>query len=81
MGQLRRRLASVAPSFANVDAVTSATWGRFGSDGAIDPQPFAYAIGDFYRTDPISRASPTMAACAKAAAERANGAMKTGTHG
>jgi NADH-quinone oxidoreductase subunit G len=81
IGQLRRRLASVAPSFANVDAVTRATWGRFGSDGPIDPRPFAYSIGDFYRTDSISRSSPTMAACAEAAAARANGAMKTGTHG
>ena len=81
IGQLRRRLASVAPSFANVDALTPAAWGRFGSDGPIDPQPFAYSIGDFYRTDPISRASPTMAACAEAAAARANGVMKTGTHG
>ena len=81
IGQLRRRLASVAPSFANVDAVTPAAWGLFGSDGPLDPQPFAYAIGDFYHTDPISRASPTMVACAHAAAARANGVMKTSTHG
>ena len=81
LGQLRQRLASVAPSFASVDAVTPAAWGRFGAEGSVDPQPLAYPIRDFYRTDPISRASPTMAACAEAAAERANGAAKTGTHG
>ena len=34
---------------------------------------------DFYRTDPISRASPTMAECAAARAEA--GVQKTGTHG
>ena len=81
LGQLRQRLASVAQAFANVDTVTSAAWGRFGSDGAVDARPFAYPIQDFYRTDPISRASPTMAACAEAAAERASGTVKTGTHG
>ena len=81
LGQVRQRLASVAPSFATVDAVTPAPWGRFGIEGTVDPQPFAYPIRDFYRTDPVSRASPTMAACAEAAAERANGAAKTGTHG
>ncbi len=81
LGQLRQRLASVAPSFASVDAVTPAAWGSFGAEGPIDPQPFAYPVRDFYRTDPISRASPTMAACAEAAAERAGAEAKTGTHG
>jgi NADH-quinone oxidoreductase subunit G len=81
LGHLRRRLAAAAPSFANVDTVTSAAWGRFGADGPLDAQPFAYPIRDFYRTDPISRASPTMAACAEAAAARADGATQTGTHG
>ncbi|MGH7125514.1 MAG: molybdopterin-dependent oxidoreductase, partial [Stellaceae bacterium] len=81
LGQLRARLASVAPSFASLDAVTPAAWGKFGSDGPVDAQPFAYPIRDFYRTDPISRASPTMTACAEAAVERASTAAKTGTHG
>ena len=79
--QLRRRLAELVPSFAAVDTVTAADWGRFGSEGTVDPQPFAYPIHDFYRTDPISRASPTMAACSEAAAARADGTAKTGTHG
>ena len=79
--QLRQRLASVAPAFANLDAVTPAAWGAFGSDGPVEAQPFAYPIRDFYRTDPISRASPTMAACAEEAAARQAAAMKTGTHG
>jgi NADH-quinone oxidoreductase subunit G len=81
LGRLRERLASVAPTFAAVDAVTSAAWGRFGIDGPVDAQPFAYPVRDFYRTDPISRASPTMAACAEAAARRADATAKTGTHG
>jgi NADH-quinone oxidoreductase subunit G len=80
LGQLRQRLASMAPGFANVDAVMPAAWGRFGGDGPVGPQPFAYPIRDFYRTDPISRASPTMAACAEAAAERSGEIAKTGTY-
>ncbi len=81
LGQLRQRLASAAESFANIDAVTTASWGVFGTDGPVDSQPFAYPIRDFYRTDPISRASPTMAACAEAAAARQASVAKTGTHG
>jgi NADH-quinone oxidoreductase subunit G len=81
LGQLRQRLSSMNPSFAAADTVTSAAWGRFGGDGPVEAQPFAYPIRDFYRTDPISRASPTMAACAEAAAERARETGKTGTHG
>jgi NADH-quinone oxidoreductase subunit G len=81
LGQLRQRLSSVNPSFAAIDTVTSAVWGRFGSEGPVEARPFAYPIRDFYRTDPISRASPTMAACAEAAAERAHETGKTGTHG
>jgi NADH-quinone oxidoreductase subunit G len=78
---LRQRLALVAPTFAPIDTVTPAAWGRFGGDGPLDAQPFAYPIRDFYRTDPISRASPTMVACAEAAAARADGTAMTGTHG
>jgi NADH-quinone oxidoreductase subunit G len=81
IGQLRQRLVSLAPTYAAIDSVTPAAWGRFGSDGPVDSQPFAYPIPDFYRTDPISRASPTMAACAEAAVARVEGAAKTGTHG
>jgi NADH-quinone oxidoreductase subunit G len=79
--RLRQRLALVAPTFAPIDTVTPAAWGRFGGDGPVEAQPFAYPIRDFYRTDPISRASPTMAACAEAAARRVGETAKTGTHG
>ncbi len=77
--QLRQRLLAANPSFASVDAVTPAAWGAFGREGELDPAPFAYPIADFYRTDPISRASPTMAACV--AAQRPQDQPKTGTHG
>ena len=77
--QLRKRLGSTNPVFAAIDAAMPAAWGAFGKEGRIDAAPFAYAIADFYRTDPISRASPTMAACAAAIAGQAQ--QMTGTHG
>ena len=76
---LRARLMQAYPSFAALDAAPRAAWGAFGKSGSIDPAPFAYPIVDFYRTDAVSRASPTMAACAAAKAEDAT--PKTGTHG
>ncbi len=77
--QLRARLIAANPGFASVDRATPAAWGDFGTPGPIDPAPFRYPVADFYRTDAISRASPTMAACA-AILDGAR-AGKTGTHG
>jgi NADH-quinone oxidoreductase subunit G len=77
--QLRARMISLNPLFERIDERVSASWGTFGKEGALDPAPFAYPVADFYRTDPISRASPTMAACAAALA--ASTEAKTGTHG
>ena len=77
--QLRKRLLAANPVFAALDEVVPAAWGAFGKEGAVDAAPFAYPIDDFYQTDPISRASPTMAACS--AVMRAEAAEKTGTHG
>jgi NADH-quinone oxidoreductase subunit G len=76
---LRRRLVQMYPSFAAIDEAPQAVWGSFGKPGAIDDAAFVYPVRDFYRTDAISRASPTMAACAAARAQ--TGARKTGTHG
>ncbi|MBS0558779.1 MAG: molybdopterin-dependent oxidoreductase, partial [Proteobacteria bacterium] len=64
---LRARLEQASPVFGRVGFLP-----RFGagdhSGPAGDPQavsdaPFAPAVTDYYRTDPISRASPTMAEC------------------
>ncbi|HXZ02683.1 MAG TPA: NADH-quinone oxidoreductase subunit NuoG [Stellaceae bacterium] len=77
--QLRKRMLAANPVFAALEAVMPAPWGAFGKDGAVVAAPFAYPIDDFYRTDPISRASPTMAACA--ATMGAESRQKTGTHG
>ena len=80
LAQLRKRMAAARPVFASIDEIVPAPWGGFGREGPLEAKPFAYPIGDFYRTDPVSRASPTMADCA-AALKAAAGSQKTGTHG
>ena len=73
---LRAALASAHPTFAARDVQPSA-WGSFGRPGPLAEAGFASPIANFYMTDPISRASPTMAKCVAAlGAGRA-----TGTHG
>jgi len=78
LGQLRRHLVEVNPVFGGEEQLVRAAWGAFGREGKLDPAPFAYPVADFYRTDPISRASPTMAQCA---ASIAGESERTGTHG
>ncbi len=60
---LRQRMLDVAPHFGNVDHISPATWGSFGAVGAVDAAPFAPILHDFYLTNPIARASSTMAEC------------------
>ncbi|HUC17108.1 MAG TPA: NADH-quinone oxidoreductase subunit NuoG [Acetobacteraceae bacterium] len=64
---LRRRLAETHPAFARVGALTGGGCadpaGPAGDPAAMLPNPFVPAVGDYYQTDPISRASPTMARC------------------
>ncbi len=61
--QLRARLAQVAPRLAKLDVAQPGEWGAFGTAGALGSAPFASPVANFYMTDPISRASETMAAC------------------
>ncbi len=63
LGQLRQRLIGVNPVFAAVDQAERAPWEPFGQEGPVDPAPFELPIDDYYRTDPVSRASETMARC------------------
>jgi NADH-quinone oxidoreductase subunit G len=39
--------------------------GPAGDPMALSDAPLAYAIADYYQTNPISRASPTMAECSR----------------
>jgi NADH-quinone oxidoreductase subunit G len=65
VGALRARMIEIAPHFAAPDDLTPAPWAPFGTTGAMDPAPFAAAIANYYMTDPISRASETMAECTR----------------
>ncbi|HEX3993945.1 MAG TPA: NADH-quinone oxidoreductase subunit NuoG [Acetobacteraceae bacterium] len=65
---LRTRLEQINPVFANIGFLP-----RFGctdttgpSGGTVTDAPFQPVIRHYHQTDPISRASPTMAACVAA---------------
>ncbi|UYN93040.1 MAG: NADH-quinone oxidoreductase subunit NuoG [Enhydrobacter sp.] len=61
--QARARLVAVNKVFARLDQQAAGEWGDFGKPGAVSDAPFASPIANFYMTDPISRASRTMAEC------------------
>ena len=67
-----------APALAAMGQVTTAPWVDFGAAGAMDEAPFACPIGDFYRTDPITRASATMVECSAAFVAAADEASADG---
>jgi NADH-quinone oxidoreductase subunit G len=65
LADLRARLETVNPVFARLDILP-----RFGcadtsgpAGGAPGGAAFGVAVSNYYQTDPISRASPTMAEC------------------
>jgi len=61
--EVRRRLIEENQVFAAVNAIQPAAWGPFGTAGELGEAAFASPIENFYMTDPISRASKTMAEC------------------
>jgi NADH-quinone oxidoreductase subunit G len=79
---LRRHMWGKHPVLAETGVVTRAPWGPFGEDGPVAASPFEYPIDDFFRTDPISRASHTMAQCSELFGRGGHeAAARTGTHG
>ena len=77
--QLRQRMADANAVFATRDVIEAASWGDFGSEGPVESGAFQTPVGNFYMTDPISRASQTMASCIEASNGNSQG--KTGTNG
>jgi NADH-quinone oxidoreductase subunit G len=63
IGEVRARMAELAPQLSDTDLIRPAPWQAFGRQGRLDPAPFIYPVADFYRTDPISRSSTVMAEC------------------
>ena len=80
LGTLRQRLIEANPVFAAIDQIEPAPWGDFGAAGALDAAPFGTAVENFYMTDPISRASETMAKCTETLV-LGKGREATGTDG
>jgi NADH-quinone oxidoreductase subunit G len=76
--QVRARLEDVNPVFGAVDRIERAKWGDFGRKGAFDSRPFETPVANFYLTNPVCRASLTMAQCVEALAGEET--RKTGTH-
>jgi len=64
---LREKLAIAHPVFGRIGALprfgASDQAGPSGNPALVGGEAFVYPIGNYYQTDPISRASPTMAAC------------------
>jgi NADH-quinone oxidoreductase subunit G len=50
-------------TFAALDQQSAGAWGEFGKAGMLGDAPFVSTVSNFYMTDPISRASKTMAEC------------------
>lgn len=66
LAQVRQRMAQVNPVFATNDRLVAATWSAFGGAGLVGDGHFVSPVVNFYMTDPISRASQTMAECTEA---------------
>jgi NADH-quinone oxidoreductase subunit G len=80
MAQVRARMVYLNPALAGVDKVQPAIWTSFGTPGAIAASGFDYPVKNYYMTDPISRASRTMAQCTEEFV-LGGSKQKTGTHG
>jgi len=78
LDQLRAKLYQANKRFQRLNAIEAATWEAFGKAGSTDAKPFESPIANYYMTDPISRASATMAECTEAFVSPKK---KTGTHG
>ncbi|MFH1157345.1 MAG: NADH-quinone oxidoreductase subunit NuoG [Pseudomonadota bacterium] len=66
LAQVRQRLVRENALFGDIDKVKPAPWSHFGKEGECDKAPFALPVDNFYMTDPVSRASKTMAECTHA---------------
>jgi NADH-quinone oxidoreductase subunit G len=65
LGDVRTALAAANPVFDQIDQVQPASWDAFGTAGEMDAAPFESPVTNYYMTDPISRASETMAECTR----------------
>jgi NADH-quinone oxidoreductase subunit G len=78
LDQVRQRLRDVNPAFGAGDRIEPGKWAAFGRKGDLDSRPFETPDTNFYLTNPVCRASVTMAQCVEALAGEET--RKTGTH-
>jgi NADH-quinone oxidoreductase subunit G len=82
LDELRAAMTTAVPHLGDPDAIapgdSAAVEALARAGGTPSADPFAPAIADFYLTNPIARASRTMAECS---ALRRGPAARTGTHG
>ncbi|MDB5438340.1 MAG: dehydrogenase subunit, partial [Caulobacteraceae bacterium] len=78
LDQLREKLMADHPTFGQVDYVPAGAafdLAGVGEAGDVDAAPFASPVGDYYLTNPIARASVTMAECSRSALAAARPVM------
>ena len=81
LNELRAAMYEAASHLAQIDTVVAADEPQAPSAGSMGSEAFTYAVTDFYFTNPIARASATMADCAKAKESRNDQTEGTGTNG
>jgi NADH-quinone oxidoreductase subunit G len=80
LAQIRDRLAAAHTVFGSLDTLIPSPWEEFGATGDVaGDAKLDTTIANYYMTDPISRASTTMAECTAQFVN--NSAERTGTHG
>jgi NADH-quinone oxidoreductase subunit G len=79
LAAVRARMAELAPPLAAIDTITPSAFAPCGVEGLTEKLGFASPVLDFFKTDPISRASVVMGHCS--AIRTAAACEATGTHG
>jgi NADH-quinone oxidoreductase subunit G len=61
--ELYKKMIKIAPAFATYDIITQEKWHGCGVKGELNKQPIQIRDVNYYFSDPICRASKTMAQC------------------
>ena len=63
--QLRARMVAEYPQFDALDQLPAVHWTAFGKEGGFAPAALKNMVCDFYQTNVITKASPTMRECSR----------------
>ena len=63
--QLRARLVKEFPQFDALDQLPAVKWASFGGEGSVPTHDLKSTVEDFYLTNVIAKASPTMQECSR----------------